>query len=98
MKFNNIATTVESVSDELKMGCSQFGRNIYKSGNISTLNPKHKARPIIKIILTSGFDCKIICRPEKTIKLMTNNKMAPITGPGIIEKMAAILGEKPNNV
>ena len=85
---------VESVRDELNSGLSQGWMFLYSSGNMSTLNPKMNEIPMTKVFLASSFVVRIICIPAITMKLVTNTRIAPITGCGMIEKRAESLGKK----
>src|SRR5436190_13412316 len=51
-----------------------------------------------KIRRVSGFDVRMICRPDIIMKQVTNTTMAPMTGAGMIDNSALSLGEKPRRM
>ena len=65
---------------------------------MSRLKPKQSAQPMTKILRVSGFDVRMICRPDIIMKQMTNTTMAPITGAGMIDSSALSFGDKPRRM
>src|SRR5712691_12483683 len=65
---------------------------------MSRLSPKQSATPITNVRRVSGFELRMICRPDIIMKQMTKTTMAPTTGAGMIERSALSLGEKPSRM
>src|ERR1700704_1411032 len=65
---------------------------------MSRLKPKQSAQPMTKILRVSGFEPRMICKPDIIMKQMTNTTMAPTTGAGMIDSSALSFGEKPRRM
>src|SRR6266446_9567621 len=65
---------------------------------MSRLSPKQSATPMTKTRRVSGFELRMICRPDIIMKQTTNTIMAPTTGAGMIDRSALSLGEKPSRM
>src|SRR5258707_12275587 len=61
---------------------------------MSRLRPKQSAVPTTKIRRVSGFELKMICRPDIIMKQVTKTRMAPTTGAGMMDRSALSFGEK----
>src|SRR3981081_4098190 len=65
---------------------------------MSRLKPKQSAQPMTKILRVSGFEPRMICKPDIIMKQMTNTTMAPTTGEGMIDSSALSVREKPRRM
>src|SRR5262249_7356403 len=65
---------------------------------MSRLSPKQSETPITKTRRVSGFELRMICRPDIIMKQTTKTMMAPTTGAGMIDSSALSLGEKPSRM
>src|SRR5580698_10059344 len=92
-RFNPTTRTVVSDNADENIGARAFGTWLKSPGTISTLNPKINAMPTAKVRRMSSKREVMTWRPPTIMKHATYTRTAPITGTGMIEKVAANLGQ-----